>query len=319
MENIAQLNVRMFPTCVLKTQEEHNKNMSKILVTGGGGFIGSHLVDKLIELGHEVTVVDDLSSGKQENINPKATFIKADITKDSFMDYGIDCVFHLAAIPRVPFSVANPIVTHDVNVNGTLKVLLAAKTFGVKKVIFASSSSVYGDQKLPLKETARCNPVSPYALHKYIGERYMSLFDTLYNVPTVSMRFFNVYGTRCDPNSEYSLVIGKFIKAKNEGKSLTIFGNGEQSRDFTHVSDIVNGLIAGMEKEVHNEVINLCNGHNVSINKIADLIGGEKQYLPIRKGDILHTLGSNSKAKKLLKWQPVIKIEDGIKNMIEIN
>ena len=295
------------------------KNMSKILVTGGAGFIGSNLVDKLIELGHEVIVIDNLSSGKQENVNQKAQFFPLDIRNrlDDVVPLpkDIDYIFHLAAVPRVPYSVEHPIETHDNNVNGTLNVLKFARDCNVKKVIFASSSSVYGDQKLPLRETAKCNPVSPYALHKYIGERYMRLFDELYGVPTVSLRFFNVYGTRCDPNSEYSLVIGKFLKMKAENKPFTIFGDGEQSRDFTYVSDVVAGCIATIDNPVHNEVINLCNGKATTLNKIAELIGGEKQYLPVRKGDILHTLGDNKKAKKLLNWKGQVSIEEGIEKM----
>ena len=290
-------------------------NMFKIVVTGGAGFIGSHLVDRLIELGHEVLVIDDLSSGKEENINPKAKFVKCDITSDWNFSDRPDYVFHLAAIPRVPFSVTNPAITHYVNVDGTLNVLECCRAAKVEKVIFASSSSVYGDQKLPLRENMKMKPVSPYALHKSIGEQYMKLYDELYDLKTLSLRFFNVYGPRCDPNSEYSLVIGKFIKARNEGKPLTIFGDGEQTRDFTYVSDVVDGLIAGMENKVHNEVINLCNGSDVSINRIADMIGGEKQYLPARKGDILRTLGDNKKAKKLLYWNPKILINEGLRLM----
>jgi len=288
----------------------------KIIVTGGAGFIGSHLVDKLIELEHEVIVLDNLSSGKEENINPKATFVKCDITDDVKFTSPVDYVFHLAAIPRVPFSVENPELTHDVNVSGTLNVLECSRAAKVTKVIFASSSSVYGDQKLPLKESMRRKPKSPYALHKSIGEQYMSLYDELYGLPTVSLRFFNVYGTRCDPDSEYSLVIGKFIKAKKEGKPMVIYGDGEQTRDFTHVSDVVNGLLLAMEKPVHNDIINLCNGNNVSINKIAELIGGEKEYAPARKGDVLHTLGDNQKAKKLLDWTGRVTIEEGITEVV---
>jgi UDP-glucose 4-epimerase len=291
--------------------------MFKIVVTGGAGFIGSHLVDKLIELGHEVIVIDDLSSGKEENINPKAKFVKCDITSDWNFTDRPDYVFHLAAIPRVPFSVLNPAYTHSVNVDGTLNILECSRAAKVSKVIFASSSSVYGDQKLPLKETMRRKPKSPYALHKSIGEQYMSLYDELYGLPTVSLRFFNVYGKRCDPDSEYSLVIGKFVKAKKEGKHMLIYGDGEQTRDFTHVSDVVKGLIDAMEKPVHNEVINLCNGNNISINKIADLIGGEKEYAPARRGDVLHTLGDNRKAKKLLDWSGEVTIEEGVKELLE--
>lgn len=291
--------------------------MSKVFVFGGAGFIGSHLVDALLEKGHEVTVVDNLSGGKVENINPKAKFIRFDIRHDltEWQSDEVDLIFHLAAIPRVPYSVESPMDTHDVNVSGTLKVLQWARFNGAKKVIFASSSSVYGDQELPLREYMGTQPKSPYAFHKLAGEHYMRLYDELYNLPTVSLRFFNVYGSRCDPDSEYSLVIGKFLKARREGRPMTIFGDGEQSRDFTHVSDVVAGLIRAMEKPVRHESINLCNGRNVTINKIAELIGGERNYLPPRKGDILHTLGDNSKARELLSWEPKVSIEEGIKDV----
>lgn len=211
--------------------------MSKIICTGGAGFIGSHLVDKLIDLGHKVAVLDNLSTGKLENLNPKAKFTKGSIN-DNYI-YNADYVFHLAAIPRVPYSVKYPEETHETNIDGTLKVLLGARKSKVKKVIFASSSSVYGDQELPLRENMISHPVSPYAFHKLVGEGYMRLFNEVYGLPTVSLRFFNVYGLRADPNSEYSLVIAKFLKLKKEGKPLPIYGDGEQTRDFTYVDDLV--------------------------------------------------------------------------------
>ncbi len=290
--------------------------MSKIIVSGFAGFIGSHLTDKLIELGHEVTGIDDLSTGKEENINPKAEFIQQDIS-EIYGDGKTDFIFHLAALPRVPFSIEHPTKTHRVNVTGTYNILKMAKDMGVKKVIFASSSSVYGDQQLPLKEDAIPHPKSPYALHKLIGEQYCRMFNEVYGLPTVCLRFFNVYGKRADPNSEYSLVIAKFLKLNKEGKPLTIYGDGEQTRDFTYVDDVVNACILAMKSDIENEIINVCNGENISINRIAELIGGEKIYLPPRKGDILHTLGSSEKAKKLLNWEPQIDIERGLQMMEE--
>jgi UDP-glucose 4-epimerase len=289
--------------------------MSKIIVTGGAGFIGSHLVDRLIEKGHSVIIIDDFSTGKAENVNPKAEVLKWDISEMYFnyQNKDLDYLFHLAAIPRVPYSIEHPTKTHNANITGTFNMLKAAKDSGCKKFIFASSSSVYGDQELPLVETKQTRPKSPYAFHKLVGEQYCRLFDDVYNLPTVCLRFFNVYGPRCDPNSEYSLVIGKFKKMKAEGKPFTIYGDGEQSRDFTYVDDIVDGLIKAMESGARNEVINLCGGHNITINKIAELIGGEKIYLPARSGDVLHTKGDPSKAKKLLNWEVKVPIEEGIK------
>ena len=277
--------------------------MSKILVTGCAGFIGSHLVDSLVKSGHDVTGIDNLSSGLEENINPEIHFIKKDIRED-MQDFDFDYVFHLAAVPRVQYSVEQPVETHDSNVNGALNILEHCRKNGVRKIIFASSSSVYGDQLLPFKEEMQADPKSPYSLQKRVGEEYMKLYDELYGVPTISLRFFNVYGSRCRSDSEYSLVIGKFLKMKREGKPLTIFGDGKQSRDFTHVSSVVDACIKAMNCSIRNEIINIANGKGTTINEIAEMIGGERKYLPPRVGDVLHTLGDNSKAKKLLNWIP---------------
>jgi len=288
----------------------------KILITGNAGMIGSHLADKLIELGHEVAGLDDLSTGKIENINTKVRFTEGNV--QGYYSLSADTIiFHLAAIPRVPYSVSNPRETHEANIDGTFNILNLAKRFKAKKVIFASSSSVYGDQELPLRETAIPHPKSPYAFQKLVGEGYMRLFNEVYDIPTLSLRFFNVYGKRADPDSEYSLVIAKFLKLKKQGKPLTIYGNGNQTRDFTYVDDVINACILAMEKPVENEIINICNGKNISINKIADLIGGEKIYLPPRKGDVANTLGDNTKAKELLNWQSKTSMEEGLKIMEE--
>jgi nucleoside-diphosphate-sugar epimerase len=293
----------------------------KILVTGGAGFIGSNLVDKLISEGYKIFVIDNLSSGKKENLNKKAIFYKTDICHlDKILPLfkGIDYVFHLAANPRVIFSVENPIESHKVNVNGTLNVLYASYKNKVKRLIFASSSAVYGDiKKLPLKENMTPKPVSPYGLHKLIGEYYCKLFSNLYNLETVCLRYFNVYGPRMDPNGPYALVIGKFLKLVKENKPLTIYGDGKQTRDFIYVDDVVKANILAMKskKVGEGEVINICSGKNYSINYIAKLIGGKKIYLPARKGEMKHTLGDNSLAKKLLNWKPEISLDEGIKKL----
>jgi UDP-glucose 4-epimerase len=297
----------------------------KILITGGAGFIGSNLVDKLIDEGYKVFIIDNLLSGKKENINKKAIFYKIDIchlNKILPLFKGIDYVFHLAANPRVIFSVENPIESHKVNVDGTLNVLYASYKNKVKRLIFASSSAVYGDiKKLPLKENMTPNPVSPYGLHKLIGEYYCKLFSNLYNLETVCLRYFNVYGPRMDPNGPYALVIGKFLKLRKENKPLTIYGDGKQTRDFIYVDDVIKANILAMKskKVGRGEVINICSGKNYSINYIAKLIGGRKIYLPARKGEMKHTLGDNSLAKKLLGWKPEISLEEGIKKCEEIN
>lgn len=290
----------------------------KVLVTGGAGFIGSHLVDRLIEEGYKVIVIDNLSGGKKENLNPKAVFHKADICnleKILPLFKGVDYVFHLAANPRVIFSVEKPIETHKVNIDGTLNVLYASYKNKVKRVIFASSSAVYGSiKKLPLKENMIPNPISPYGLHKLVDEYYCKLFSSLYNLETVSLRYFNVYGPRMDPEGPYALVIGRFLKLKKEGKPLTIYGDGKQTRDFVFVDDVVEANILAMKskKVGKGEVINICYGKNYSINYVAKLIGGKKVYLPKRKGEMRHTLGDNSLARKLLSWKPKFSLEEGI-------
>lgn len=292
--------------------------MSTCLVTGGAGFIGSHLVNRLINDGHKVIVIDNLSEGKKENLNPKAKFYKLDICdleKIIPLFKGIDYVFHLAAIPRVSLSVEKPIETHRVNVDGTLSVLYASYKNNVKRFIFASSSSVYGNQKtLPLKETMIPNPLSPYGLQKLIGEMYCRLFSNLYGLETVSLRFFNVYGPGMNPEGAYALAIGKFLKLKKEGKPLTIYGDGKQTRDFIFIDDVIEALVLVMKsKKIGNgEVINISYGKNYSINYVAKLIGGKKIYLPPRKGEPKHTLGDNFLAKKLLNWQPKTSLEEGI-------
>ena len=297
--------------------------MAKILVTGGAGFIGSHLVDRLMRENHKVIVVDNLSTGKKENLNPKVEFYDLDICefekiKPIFKE--TDFVFHLAAIPRVPLSVKDPVTTSKVNILGTINVFKAAIDGGVKRVIFASSSSVYGNQQiLPLKEDMIPNPISPYGLQKLVGEKFAKLFTKLYKIPIISLRYFNVYGPRIDFSSDYSLVIGKFLKQKAEGKPLTIFGDGEQTRGFCYVDDVVEANILAMESEKlkGGEVINVGSEVSHSINYLAKLIGGEVKYLPPREGDVLHTKANITLAKELLNWQPKVSLEEGIRRTAE--
>ncbi len=290
-----------------------------ILVTGGAGFIGSHLVDKLIEQGYQVKVLDNLSAGSKSNVNPKADFFQLDICdfeniKPIFE--GVDFVFHLAAIPRVPLSIEDPIGTSKVNIMGTLNVFKASADAGVKKVVFASSSSVYGDQPVsPLREDLLPDPISPYGLQKWTGEKLAKIFTEVYNLPVVCLRYFNVYGPRINFDSDYSLVLGKFLNLKKQGKPFTIFGDGEQTRGFCFVVDVVSANIKAMESEKvkGGEVINIGSDKSQSINYLADLLGGEKQYLPVRVGDILHTQADVTKAKDLLGWTPEISFEEGVR------
>src|SRR4030042_4790610 len=294
-----------------------DQKSKKVLVTGGAGFIGSNLVDALIERGFDVVVIDNLSTGKKENLNPKANFYQLDIRdldaiKPAFKE--VETVFHLAARPRVPFSIEFPIEAHTINALGTLNVLIASRDAKVKKFIYSSSSSVYGDQeKLPLEEKMIPEPKSPYAFQKLIGEKYCQLFHQLYGLPTVSLRYFNVYGPRISFEGSYILVLGVFLQQKITGEPLSIEGDGEQSRDFTYIEDVVRANILAMESDRggEGEVINIGAGNNHTINKIAQLIGGEIIYKPARKGDIRHTLAHNQKAKELLNWEPIIHIEIG--------
>jgi UDP-glucose 4-epimerase len=290
----------------------------KYLVTGGAGFIGSHLVDKLIKQNHKVVVIDDLSTGKKENLNPKADFYQLDICdfeKIKPIFEGIDYVFHLAAIPRVPLSIEDPVLTSKVNAWGTINAFKAAIDQRVKRIVFASSSSVYGDQEeLPLKEEMIPNPVSPYGLQKLMSERFARLFVNLYEVPIICLRYFNVYGPRIDFDSDYSLVIGKFLRLRAENKPLTIFGTGEQTRGFCYIDDVVDGTIKAMESDKlkGGEIINIGQEKSYSVNYLSQLIGGEVQYLPPRPGDPLHTQADISLAKNLLNWEPKIDFKDGV-------
>lgn len=295
----------------------------KYLVTGGAGFIGSNLVDELIERGHDVFVIDNLSSGKKENLNPRAVLHQLDICdfdKIKPIFEGIDYVFHLAAIPRVPISIEDPVGTSRVNILGTVNVFKAAIDAKVKRVVFASSSSIYGEQKeLPLKENMTPNPLSPYGLQKQVGEQIAKLFTGLYGIPIVCLRYFNVYGPKIDFKSDYSLVLGKFLRLKSQKQPLTVFGDGEQTRAFCYVEDVVKANIKAMEskKIIGGESINVGQENSYSINHLCKLIGGDIQYLPPRIGDPLNTQADTSRAREILDWQPETIFDDGVKKTKE--
>jgi len=293
--------------------------MAKILVTGGAGFIGSHLVDALIERGHSVKIIDNLSTGKKEYLNSQAEFYQLDIRdfkKIRPLFENIDFVFHLAALPRIQPSIQNPLESNEINIAGTLNILFSAKEAGIKKVIYSASSSAYGDQnKLPLKEVMPPNLKNPYALQKVVGEMYCRLFSQLYNLPTVCLRYFNVYGSRQSCESAYATVIGIFLKQKKEGRPLTIVGDGEQRRDYTYVSDVVKANILAMGKEIEKgKIINIGTGRNYSVNELAQMIGGQTKNIPPRPGESKITLADNNLAKELLGWQPTVNLPDWIKN-----
>src|SRR3989344_2945078 len=274
--------------------------MAKVVVTGGAGFIGSHIVDALVGRGDEVHVIDNYAAGRfDERTNPRATYHEEDIREyDTLAPIleGAELVFHEAALPRVQFSIEHPLDTSSVNIMGTINVLRAAHLGGVKRLVYAASSSAYGDQAiLPLSEDLPPMPKSPYGL------------------PTVSLRYFNVYGPRFDPEGAYALVIGKFLKQRVEGKPLTITGDGTQTRDFTHVSDVVraNLLAAESPKVGKGEVVNIGAGNNVSVNTIAGLIEGPSVHIEPRL-EPHDTRADNRKARELLGWEPRIRIDEGI-------
>lgn len=289
----------------------------KCLVTGGAGFIGSNLVDELLKKGHKVLIVDNLSTGKKENLNPKAKFHKLDIRNLKAIEplfKNIDWVFHLAAFPRVQPSIEDPATSNDINLNGTLNVLIAARDAKVKKFIYSASSSAYGNQsQMPLKENMPASPLSPYGLQKYVGELYCQLFSQIYNLPTVCLRYFNVYGKRQATEGAYCLVMGIFVNQRLHGKPMTITGDGKQRRDYTSVEDVVraNILAAESKKVGRGEVINIGRGNNFSVNELAKMIGGPISYLPPRI-EPRETLADNSLAKKLLGWRPQVNLPDWI-------
>lgn len=298
------------------------KAEKRAVVTGGAGFIGSHIADALIAEGYQVHVIDNLVAGKKEHVSPKATLHVLDIrdvTAIAPVISGADLVFHCAALPRVQYSIEHPEETHEVNVTGTFNVLWAAKEGGVKRVIYSASSSAYGDSDvLPLHEDLRAQPISPYGLQKYIGEQYARMFFDVYGLPTVSLRYFNVYGPRLDPEGPYALVIGRFLALRREGKPLTVTGDGNQTRDFTHVRDVVraNLLAAVSERVGRGEVLNIGAGKNISINALADLFSGERVYVPARK-EPRHTRADNTRARELLGWEPTITLDEGIAELLE--
>ena len=298
--------------------------MQKAIVTGGAGFIGSHLVDELIKQGVEVTILDNLSTGKKENINPKAEFIECDIFKDTYGDLifllnGADTVFHLAAKTTVQESINKPSLYNNINVVGTLNLLEAAAAMKVKRFIFSSSSSVYGNAKVPTSEDHPLNPISPYALNKLIGEQYCKLYSEIYNIDTVCLRYFNVYGDRMN-NEGYKLVFPIFKEQILNNKPLTINNNGEQRRDFIHVNDVVraNILVAKHSNNFNGDIYNVGNGKNYSINEIADMFGGEKQY-GNQVIEPFETLAETAKIDLDLNFQPKKDLRQWISTYTEQN
>ncbi|MFB3880146.1 MAG: SDR family oxidoreductase [Armatimonadota bacterium] len=300
--------------------------MARYLVTGGAGFIGSHLVGRLVEMGESVVVLDNLSTGKAANLAPwldSIAFLQADIRDlDAVRQAcaGVDYLLHQAALPSVPRSVRDPVASNETNVNGTLNVLVAARDAGVRRLVYAASSSAYGDTPtLPKHEAMPARPLSPYAVSKHAGELYCRVFSGVYGLETVALRYFNVFGPRQDPGSHYAAVIPKFITALQQGERPVIFGDGEQSRDFTYVGNVVDAnLLACRAEGTAGEVINIACGARTSLNdlvRVLERITGaavEPIYEKARPGDVKHSLADITKAQRLLGYRPSISLEEGL-------
>lgn len=302
----------------------------KVLVTGGAGFIGGHLIDALLAQNAEVRVIDNLSTGKRENIDRvcnRVDFIEADICDPEAIAravHGVELVFHEAAIPSVSRSVADPVASNQANVGGTVSVLNAARLAGVRKLVYAASSSAYGDTPtLPKVETMTPRPMSPYAISKLAGEQYVSVFGKLYGFETVSLRYFNVFGPRQDPKSEYAAVIPRFVTTILNGARPIIFGDGEQTRDFCYIDNTVSANLLAAKATTRGEVVNVACGGRVSLNALIGLINEElgtdvkPEYQAGRAGDVRDSLADISAAQKLLGYEVMYDLRAGLKKAID--
>jgi nucleoside-diphosphate-sugar epimerase len=304
--------------------------MAHYLVTGGAGFIGSHLAEELVRRGHRVRVADSLITGKRSNLAHISgiEFLDGDLADLDVAQRavdGVNFVLHQAAIPSVPRSVKDPITSNRANVDATLNVLVAARDAGIQRVVFAGSSSAYGDTPtLPKHEEMPARPLSPYALQKVVGEQYLKMFTSLYGLETVSIRYFNVFGPRQDPSSPYSGVISVFATALLEGRSPTIYGDGEQTRDFTYVANVVDGVLRACEApEANGEIINVATGGRISLNTLFEtmrrLIGADVKpvYAEPRQGDVRDSQADITKAQRLLGYSPTVSFEEGLRLTVE--
>lgn len=305
----------------------------KYLVTGGAGFIGSNIVAEILRRGERVCVLDNFATGKRENLfpfkeNSNFKLIEGDLRSFHIVRNavkGVDYILHQGALPSVPRSINDPITTNDVNILGTLNILEAAKEFGVKRVVYASSSSVYGDSEiLPKVETMPVKPLSPYALSKYTAERYCQIYNKLYGLETVCLRYFNVFGPNQDPTSQYSAVIPKFIRLISKGKQPIIYGDGTQSRDFTYVSNNVEAnILACTADDAVGQVFNIACGVRYTLLDLVNMINTELKtsveplFDDKRQGDVLHSLASIEKAKDILNYEVKIDFQTGLQKLIE--
>lgn len=298
----------------------------KCLVTGGAGFIGSNLVEKLVQLGHDVTVLDNLATGRLQNLNKlisKIAFYKVDITnKNKLLDnyfYKVDWVFHLAGLADIVPSIENPEKYFNSNVVGTLNILEKSRKAKIKKLIYAASASCYGiPTEYPTNEVSKIKLEYPYALTKNLGESLVMHWAKIYKMPNISLRFFNVYGPKSRTTGAYGAVFGVFLAQKLAKKPLTVVGDGQQTRDFIHVYDLVDAIVLIAKKAKINQIFNLASGTETSVNNIAKIIGGEVVNIPKRPGEPDRSLGSITKIKKELKWKPKISINKGVRMMINI-
>ncbi|MBI2393614.1 MAG: SDR family oxidoreductase [Deltaproteobacteria bacterium] len=303
----------------------------RVLVTGGAGFIGSHLVTRLLGDGHDVRVLDDLSTGKRENLAHLAAadveLVVGDVRDGATVDAcarGCEVVFHEAAIVSVPYSVEHPQTSHDVNLQGTLNVLLAARAQGVRRVVFACSAAVYGDEPtLPKREDMAASPISPYGIEKIAGEQYVLAWPKLYGVEGVSLRYFNVFGPRQDPRSPYSGVISVFVDRARAGREITVFGDGEQSRDFVFVEDVVQAnVLAATVPSASGRAYNIGRGARTTLNELLAMLERivdrplAVRHEPPRAGDIRDSLADVSRAREELGFAPRVAIEEGLRRLI---
>lgn len=293
----------------------------RAVVTGGAGFIGSHVVDALIEAGYDVNIVDNMSAGKRERVHPKAKLFEVDVCDTeafrAILRKG-DIIFHLAALPSVPYSILHPRESHEVNVGGTLSVLEAAREMGAARVVYSASSAAYGDNPtLPLSEVELPAPVNPYGVQKYANEHHLRIYSILHGIETVSLRYFNVYGPRMNLDGPYAAVIGAFVKRKQQGLPMRINGDGGQTRDFVHVTDVAraNFLAATAPTVGRGEVVNIGSGKSISVKALAHIMGGDIEYAEAVK-EARHSLADNRKAKTLLGWEPTVEFEDGIAELL---
>jgi UDP-glucose 4-epimerase len=299
----------------------------KVLVTGGAGFIGSHLVERLAADGHSVTVLDNLSTGKMENLDGVRRRTDPSVQQVDVASYdeirplfdGVQWVFHLAALADIVPSIQKPLLYHRSNVDGTVAVLDAARSAGVERFVYAASSSCYGiPDELPTPETAPARPMYPYALTKHVGEQYVLHWERVYGLPAISLRLFNVYGPRARTSGSYGAVFGVFLAQKLSGRPFTVVGDGNQTRDFTYVTDVADAFVRAANSDVSGEVFNVGSGGTYSINHLVRLLGGETVHLPKRPGEPDCTFADTAKIVEDLGWRPTTSFEDGTRSLLEI-